>query len=323
MTEPHTLPVGQDFVQMIEADVSCAACGENLRGLTSGGTCPGCGAPVDETLADDRIVTGEPGWVRRLSTGAALMHYSYTVFLVCFILTFILFAMRFSADLLIKTGKIWGLGTVAVFLLGVWVLTAADPRDLSNRRDRWLRIGCRHGSLVVVILQIVYRLAPPLPSEVALAGPLVNMLMLTVWLSFVLIYLLRLSDRLGAGAPRALGYACLGLFVLKSAVGSVRVVMESGSEPSSAVTTTLPASAASAPATSQATAAPARSTSQPASADASRQFVLFSLITTPPMAVMFLVLFWRYRRALRKAVLQAAQVRDPPPLELEPMDDSP
>ena len=54
----------------LQADVPCASCDYNLRGLPSGrNACPECGAPTSESLARDRLMFADPIWIGRSYLG--------------------------------------------------------------------------------------------------------------------------------------------------------------------------------------------------------------------------------------------------------------
>ena len=54
----------------LDEDVPCSACGYNLRGLSSGGTCPECGGEINRSIHQwsqfGRLLKGDPRWVRKL-----------------------------------------------------------------------------------------------------------------------------------------------------------------------------------------------------------------------------------------------------------------
>ena len=52
-------------------DLTCAACGYNLRGLAAGGSCPECGQPVATSLYDRSVA--RPHWLRCVGLGSLLI----------------------------------------------------------------------------------------------------------------------------------------------------------------------------------------------------------------------------------------------------------
>lgn len=267
---------------------------------------------------DDSVRACEPSWVRRLSTGAALMYCGYVLFVACFVGSLVLFAYGGSEQLLLKSSKVWWYGTAAVFLVGVWLLTTADPRNLSDDRDMWVRAACRLGWVILLALEAILRLAPERPPMPELVLTLVNSSVTLVWLSLLLIYLAHLSARLSITGIRTLSYACLALLALKFTAGSVREVTQwRAQQPVVASPTSLPAQqSTSAPTAGRATTGPGGSTSRPASPATSGAWMLYSLVTTPLMAIMLFVLFRRSRGALRRVALEAEQSSAAPPSDL-------
>jgi hypothetical protein len=49
-------------ISAIEADLPCAICGYNLKGLSPAGTCPECGQAISRTFRFD-LTDADPGWL--------------------------------------------------------------------------------------------------------------------------------------------------------------------------------------------------------------------------------------------------------------------
>ena len=57
----------------LEADVPCAKCDYNLRGLLSDGRCPECGEPIASSLRPDRLLFANPKWLSTIALGQTLI----------------------------------------------------------------------------------------------------------------------------------------------------------------------------------------------------------------------------------------------------------
>lgn len=57
----------------LESDVSCVACGYNLRGLRPGGRCPECGRAVADSFKSEHLSCADPRYVRSLKRGLGIL----------------------------------------------------------------------------------------------------------------------------------------------------------------------------------------------------------------------------------------------------------
>jgi hypothetical protein len=58
----------------LDRDLFCFACGYNLRGLSSEGSCPECAAPVSKSVQGETLAAAaDPRWLRRLRIGIVLL----------------------------------------------------------------------------------------------------------------------------------------------------------------------------------------------------------------------------------------------------------
>ena len=55
--------------RVIDRDTSCRRCGYNLRGLSTAGQCPECGAEVESSIGSRLLVFADPKWLKSLLRG--------------------------------------------------------------------------------------------------------------------------------------------------------------------------------------------------------------------------------------------------------------
>ena len=106
----------------LAADLECAQCRHNLRGLPADGNCGECGAPVNWTLRGSGLNAADPEWLGRLRSGVAI----------------------------VTTLTLWVWIPLAwpIYALGLWKLSTPDPADRDSRgvvMRQGLRIACTWG----------------------------------------------------------------------------------------------------------------------------------------------------------------------------------
>jgi len=168
--EPPPIPGETSFV--VTGESPCLACGYNLKGLSTFGRCPECGASVERSLRGNLLRFADPDYVKRLHLGAIIVVLSAGIPLVAGVIVivwqivFMQFlgaraagmgseAMRLLAPILEFVGS--GIG-----LLGWWLFSEPDPaqvgEDDGEKTRRWLRvmlvvlIASALGQLVVALL---------------------------------------------------------------------------------------------------------------------------------------------------------------------------
>lgn len=163
-------------------DVRCIRCGYALTALPVAGDCPECGTAIRLSLAGDRIVNADPGWLDRLVRGLRLLHlgmFTTAIAFLAVLLITVLGTVAFALDWDLPFwdpigGALAGaislaipLGAVMAVLGGVFV-TAADARDAGREGMRDARPLARWGLGTAVSLGIVafaLDLALPAPHD--------------------------------------------------------------------------------------------------------------------------------------------------------------
>ncbi len=152
----------------LTADLPCAHCGYNLRGLPPEGKCPECGTAIAESLRGDLLSAADPAWLQRIYRGQALI-YAGKVGLI-FVFVFV------RSSLLRAAWPAWGpvgeiLGwvitgaTSLLLLLGTFAATTLDPRLSLTEQPIALRRFVRGSIVALVALVICSYLVPPVLKQ--------------------------------------------------------------------------------------------------------------------------------------------------------------
>ncbi|MEE9296581.1 MAG: serine/threonine-protein kinase [Phycisphaerae bacterium] len=75
------------------ADVPCAKCDYNLRGLAAGGGCPECGEAVASSLRPDRLLFANPKWLSTIALGQALIFATMIAIPIFPVVALVVFSM--------------------------------------------------------------------------------------------------------------------------------------------------------------------------------------------------------------------------------------
>ena len=103
--------------QLVGMDVKCLNCGYDLRMQRLDGACPECGTPVRVSLRADRLFEASPAYRWKLMRGAVWLKWGVGLTLI------------------------FGYLGMAIGLVGLWRLTAAEPgrhEPVYDQRLRWL-----------------------------------------------------------------------------------------------------------------------------------------------------------------------------------------
>ena len=166
----------------LQDDVRCMICGYNLRGLPVRGACPECGGEVADSCQGDLLKYADPKWVMCIYKGALFIGAAFGFFFTYFVVGGMVFAAVQIAGLQIDG---WAriapylfftvlTASVAMALLGVFLITAQEPREYLVEDLAATRRLARAAILVGVLLFIFkYYIMPGFYS--VLMGVLINL----------------------------------------------------------------------------------------------------------------------------------------------------
>jgi hypothetical protein len=152
--KPADLP-GAPMSSTLGFDHPCMSCGYNLRGLAIGADCPECASPVRESLRRKLLIHADPGYLRRLRSGARLITISVLMPIIgLFLLIPLAFVLLFlppSVGEALETALPFAYVALmlAFFVLGWIRLTTLDPAMRSGSEPDGERFACRALSIVL------------------------------------------------------------------------------------------------------------------------------------------------------------------------------
>jgi len=141
------------------ADVPCAKCDYNLRGLAAGGRCPECGESVTSSLRPNRLLFADRVRLTRIARGLTLIYMTMIAIPVVFvfIITLGAFVSLGSPGPVFGALMFVGLPLALLFLaLGaVFCSTAPEPQRSRRRFERTSRQAVRAFALLLVLVSIL------------------------------------------------------------------------------------------------------------------------------------------------------------------------
>ncbi len=231
-------------VAAIEADMPCARCGYNLRGLKPDGLCPECGTAIDWSLRGNFLKFADPRWLNKLRFGTTLMFWSFIIILA--VLALMMFGPRsmrpLGGSMVIPLAHliVSAIGTAAAMIVTSpepVVLQAKDPSTVRKvvrvATALWLLGAALQWAGVHWAIEIVVGVSP-LAGVVCQLGLLVCLrrlairvpdnrlangtraLMMSAALCTVVSILLRMNSHRWGGVIVGLGFVCVvlvGMFV--------------------------------------------------------------------------------------------------------------
>lgn len=151
-----------DAQGVIQADISCARCGYNLRGLSRTMACPECATPVAHSLMGNMLATAEPEWLRTLRKGTTLKLWNILL-TILFVLVGIVLNSMGVPDMYAV------LLALPVSVVGVWaafLITTQEPRVALHESPITLRRIVRTCVVIGAFEQIVDVSRSPLAGEI-------------------------------------------------------------------------------------------------------------------------------------------------------------
>ena len=146
---------------IVDEDIQCRTCKYNLRGLSSHGLCPECGAPVSRTVLGDRLRLFAPEWLENMATGCRLI----IIGLIASVIVGCVSSSRFSIFGMAAPSGNPGSGTGIMFLVGLisfvghWKLTSPEPAREGVATSSTARALVRLGILLALASGLLQFLA--------------------------------------------------------------------------------------------------------------------------------------------------------------------
>lgn len=155
----------------IAEDKLCVDCGYNLRGLSTDGRCPECGADVEASLRGHELQAASLPWLREICQGFALMKRAVLIALCALLFAIaveLIFAyVKPNAPLIYKSADIlFGVVVIAMGLLalfGFFLATKVEPRVAARGEGisarRWARFLATSTLALLLSLRLIIYLA--------------------------------------------------------------------------------------------------------------------------------------------------------------------
>lgn len=119
--------------QAVTDDRPCVKCSYNLRGLPGAGVCPECGTLVERSFHGDLLRYASPEYVAKLHRGVFFVQMGIIVS-VLLITASLIFAVFGSIPGSALISQVVGLLPAVLSVYGWWLLSEADPGQLSSHK---------------------------------------------------------------------------------------------------------------------------------------------------------------------------------------------
>ncbi len=138
-------------------NLACINCDYNLRGLHRRARCPECGTAVGRSLQGGLLHCADADWLDTMRTGALLLVIFLIVqFVEGIIMTQVRSSLSGGARLSVRLAWITlRSGLTFLWLLSIWKLTTAEPRERIDAPQVSLRNAVRLVSVVPVVLTLL------------------------------------------------------------------------------------------------------------------------------------------------------------------------
>lgn len=165
-----------DIPAEVTDDRCCAGCGYNLRGLSTSGECPECGAPIWPAFTERAILMASPEWLGRLRSGTALIGAAGAIVLWLSMLARGIAQTPFVRNIAFLST----MGIAAVLAtLGVWFVTTPNtavrepvPHRRHAIRARTAMLASLAGGVWAATLVLGLGWSPTVTFAAATASPL-------------------------------------------------------------------------------------------------------------------------------------------------------
>jgi hypothetical protein len=157
-----------DASAVICDDVTCVACGYNLRGLADDGKCPECATPIARSIGGNSLRNADRDWLKSVHRGAGLVYWSCVLPLLLMIgIFFVTIAWSVSGvrhavpgliDGMAKAASAFVLLSPVLLLIGVVLMTKQEPRITHTEDGFTSRRLARFLSGILVAVVVAERL---------------------------------------------------------------------------------------------------------------------------------------------------------------------
>jgi hypothetical protein len=175
----------------LDSDIPCMICGYNLRGLTVEARCPECGEEIDESVRREvearkkrgvPIEVSDPRWLRRLSSGGALILVAAGMLMIYSVLRDVASLPSFGRTIILFVLVI-ATGTLAI---GAWRVGTPEGLATDLRGSAALCATFRTASLYPFLALLLLH-APPIVGQfrMALISAFSPFTMIATWAGYL------------------------------------------------------------------------------------------------------------------------------------------
>lgn len=188
----------------VAPDIKCLFCGYSLCGLGQNGACPECGEAVTATLSGNPLVFSEASWISSVRRGAGLVFAGLVAALVSLVASSILLGVTRRAaqpglGSMIEEHLTWlpllfGLYFLTLFS-GIWLITARPAEGDETPRARVIRVLCRAGIGVYLLVWGLWLALMPSSGVPPPAAGLAAVSAVALWFGMIVLHIRLLGKR--------------------------------------------------------------------------------------------------------------------------------